>query len=71
METKSLAGPVKLTLLLLLTTACAAMTFYGFVHTATVFNVGEWIFSIGCTIGYFCLWLFLVWIAVWWSDNAS
>lgn len=65
-----LADPVKVALLLLAITTCAAMTVYGFVHTATVFSVGEWIFSIGCTIGYLGLWLFLVWAGIWWYDNA-
>jgi len=74
MESKivqKLIEPVKTTLLLLAITTCAMMTFYGFVHTATVTILGEWIFSIGCTIGYFCLWIFFVWIGVWRYDNRN
>ena len=65
-----LAGPVKLTLLLLLITACAVMTVYGFGYIATVHIVLEgWLFCTGFTLGYLVLWLFLVWILVWWNDN--
>jgi len=66
-----LADSVKLALLLLAITTCAAMTVYGFGYIATVHIVLEgWLFCTGFTVGYLCLWLFLVWIGVWWYDNA-
>ena len=67
-----LADPVKLTFLLLLMTACAVMTVYGFGYIATVHIVFEgWLWCTGFTLGYLGLWLFLVWIAVWWTDNKA
>ena len=67
-----LADSVKLALLLLAITTCAAMTVYGFGYIATVHIVLEgWLWCTGFTLGYLGLWLFLVWIGVWWYDNAS
>lgn len=75
MENKTmlkLADPVKLALLLLGITTCAGMTVYGFGYIATVHIVLEgWLFCTGFTLGYLGLWLFLIWIGVWWYDNAS
>jgi len=60
----------KLAFLLSMMTAFAFCTVYGFVFLATTqISLLGWLFNLGFTVGYFCLWLFCVWIGVWWNDN--